>query len=921
MTTPAKLTLEFSHTGMLPIWVALPLCGALLVLCLFILRAEIRRLRRRGGRRWLYVTRSLVVAAFSWVLIQPILFIRTETAERGRLVLLLDDSRSMFLTDEYQDLSSRLDLAQLLRLPGISERSSVCQTYAAQLRRQESELTDFLAAVRRLSDELAEGLPWGDSFTGALDEQCRAIRAWARASEQQAAALGKLQASLDAAEEEIGHPDYAKHFSAVRSYEAACSQVAQFLSEWQDQPVRTAESLIEIQDAYGRIEGALPDAVEALRVLQAASDEQLLAEGPEEISAELARIVGMSRIQLAGQALQRSGLLAELDGQHRLDVLRLKELASLRSGEPPSLAVPEVEDAQPVTDYFGPLEALTKRHSLDLVSGIVLFSDGRPSRLDRPEVLQRLVKQRIPLVAVGVGSTDPVPDMAIADYACPRVALPGKKVVLEVALKDSVAEPVPYVVRLLAGDSELARAQGEAGDAATPRHALEFALEEPGTKTLELVVEWAGPDANPGNDRALLAIQVLPKKPKALVVGATARWDLVYLLRALERGVCLYDLALTGERKTKPSRGKGNGKIPKTLKDLKSYDVVILDGEPFRGFRDEDAGMLADYVRDAGGRLILIQSFGDAAKPSYRTILSALLPELSPAIATRRSEGGPGVLDIVEQYRALPVTLLSAESEESRGTWSQLAPPRALFPVSPQRLPIIEEKGRGVAALSLGFYGRGRVYQLGIGDLFRMREWHGSAAVDQFLSNLVEDALLPQFENVVSGLAVSLYPSLPSVGRKSWLLAYSAGDQPSEVSASVQYGEGAREVRLSSLHEGGWKLKGAEIVPPRPGPFSISVSSAGATGKLEAHAAQPLSKESIYFDLDESALKRMAEEAEGAYVHLAGLEGALRAVPPKTRPQVSVREVKLWNLKIVLLLIAALLTADWVLRRKMGIIF
>ena len=921
MTTPAKLTLELSHTGMLPIWVALPLCAALLALCLVILRAEIRRLRRRGGRRWLYATRSLVVVAFSWVLIQPILFIRRETAERGRLVLLLDDSKSMFLTDEYQSLSSRLDLAQLLRLPGISGRSSECQRYAGQLRVQQDVLNGFLEAVRDLSDELAEGLPWGKSFTDSIQQQCRAIRGWARAAEQQSAALGKLQASLAGPEEDSGRQDYGKHFSAVRDYGAACSQVAQFLAEWQDKPVRTAESLMEIQEAYGRVAGALPAALEALQALQVGADQQLLEKGTDEISATLGRLAGMSRIQLAAQALERSGLMAELDGQHRLDVLRLKGLASLRGGEPHSLAVPADEDAQPVTDYYGPLEALTQRHSLDLVSGIVLFTDGRPSRPERPEVLQQLVKQRIPLVTVGVGSTDPVPDMAIADYACPRVALPGKKVVLAVTLKDSVAEPIPYAVRLLEGDSELAKAQGEAGASATIRHALEFALEEPGAKVLKLVVEWGGPDANPGNDEALLAIRVLPKRPKVLVVAGTARWDIVYLLRALERGVCLYDLALTGEKKTKPSRGKGSGKIPETLKDLKSYDVVILDGEPFRGFKEEDARMLADHVREAGGRLILIQSFRDAEKPSYRTILSSKLPELSPVIATRRPGSGQGKLDVSEAHRSLPVTLLSAESEESRGTWSQLAPPLCLFPVSPQKLPIIEEEDQGVAAFSLGFYGRGRVYQLGIGDLFRMREWHGAAAVDQFLSNLVEDALVPQFEPAESGTSVSLYPPLPPVGRQSQLLAHFSEAPPSEVTASVKFGDEVAEVSLRSLHEGGSWLRGAAIVPPRSGPFSISVSSAGGKVELEARATVPLSKESIYFDLDEPALKQMAEKAGGTYAHLTRLEDALRAVPPKTRPKVSVREVKLWNLKVVLLLVAALLTTDWVLRRKMGIIF
>jgi len=915
-----RTTFELAHTGRLPLWVALLAGAALLALCLILVRAEARRLRRRRGIRWLYVTRTLVVLAFTWLLVQPLLFIRRETTERGRLIVLVDDSKSMFLSDDYRNLSARLDLAQLLRLPGTERRSRFALDHAASLRRLEEKLARSMDAVQGYLDELEQGLPWGDSFTTALRRQADDARPWEDLASEMIAGVERLRSALSQGKEaeEVAKNDAL--VVPVREFVTELQRLIERLGAWREAPQMTIWSLQEIRAACASLRDLVAPSIAALEALQAEADVQATASGPEELPESLSAVQEMSRFRLASTALQNSGLLAELSRRHELEIRRLRGLEGLLSPGGAGIRALESQDAQPVTDFYEPLERLVRELSLELLSGIVLVTDGQQNSRVRPEAILRLVKQRIPLVAVGVGSTEGAQDLAIADYAIPGIAVAGKKAEFQATLKSAAPAGTRYRFSLLDGAAELARIEGEVAEPGMLDVASEYTIEEEGKRVLKLAVQWDGPDANPANNEAFFPVHVRGRKPKVLVVASTARWDVVYLLRALERELCSTDLVLTGEKKTKTSRGKGKGKIPKTLSELKAYDLVVLDGPPFRGLTKEDPDLFADHVEQAGGALLLLLGPGERDGGSYRQLLSARFPQLAPPDYQSPAPSDGRELNVAEQSRFVPAALLSAESEESRGLWSQLARPRLLAQVSPQAVPLVESSALDAAVFSLGFHGKGRIYQLGIGDLFRMREWHGSTAVNQLLSSLAQDALRPLFQEQEDGPFVAVYPPLPVVGQACQLLVSRDGAEATGVAAVLEpEGGESRVVELKRSSEKGVLWRG-EFTPARPGPFQIVVTTGARRTEHKSLAASPLSKEGIYFRLDQSTLEELAEKAQGKYVHLSRSEEAIRSIPVRTRPKITVREVKLWNLKLVLLIVAALLTLDWVMRRKKGII-
>jgi hypothetical protein len=916
---PPKITFELAHTGRLPLWAAL-LVGILVFgLCLLIARAEARRLRRRKGAKWLAVTRSLVVLALAWLLVQPILFIRKETTESGRLLVLVDDSKSMFLKDAYKRLGSQLDLAQLLRLPGTGERSSAFADCAAAMEEHERKLAQSLVTARGFLDELEQGLPWGESFTSAVLKQAEEARTRAAWAAERTTELERLLVLLSTGGEETEAEKRRQLFRPVQDYATACQQASERLGEWGKKPDKTAEALSELIREQTRLMELTAPAAQSLKALQDEADARVLASGPPELAKSLSAIQEMSRFDLAVAALKDSGLLAELSGKHELDVRRLKDLEPLMAEARAALRALTPQDAQPVTDFYEPLDKALQELSLDLLSGIILVTDGQQNSRERPEVLQRLVKQRIPFLAVGVGSTEPASDMAIADYRFPGVVVAGKKADFEVVLKAAVPPGTRYQFLLQDGKDELAKVESEAAQPGTVPVTSAFTLDKEGKRTLKLAVRWDGPDANPENNEIFLPVSALDRKAKVLVIAATARWDIAYLLHALEKEPCTVDLVLTGEKKAKPERGKGKGKIPDTLAEMKSYGLVVLDGEPFSGVTERDAELLGDYVEQAGGCLLLLHGTG-SGKPSYPRLLASRFPTLGEAAGPGKASDGEHSLRVVEKSRLMPVALLAAESEESRGRWAQLAEPQFLSPVSAQTVPLVEAPVLDAPVFSLGFYGKGRIYQLGIGDIFRMREWHGADAVDQLFASLAQDALRPLFEGQDSGLLVATDPPLPSVGQVSQVLVHLGEPEPKSVFAALELpGNESREVKLARAAQKA-RLWQGEFTPSRPGPFRVSVNADSARKEHDVSAASPLSKESVYFHLDEAVLEKMASKANGTYVHLSRAETVIRALPARTRPKVTVTEVKLWDRKLILLLAAGLLTLDWVIRRKKGII-
>jgi hypothetical protein len=455
----------------------------------------------------------------------------------------------------------------------------------------------------------------------------------------------------------------------------------------------------------------------------------------------------------------------------------------------------------------------------------------------------------------------------------------------------------------------------------------------------------------------VLAPTVLARPARVLVVAQWARWDVVHMLAALGAKPCRVDVTLWGQAKDgKPPRGTGPGQVPADLAALRRYDLVVLDGRPFGGMTPKDGELLSQYVVEGGGTLLVVRD----GREWYGPALGGLLgPTAGGDSGPMAGAGEGGQLAPPPGAEATPAVALSADAAKARGAWAALAGPRLIFAVPDQLVRLLVAGGddpgsdvpRGQAGpgaprrggggvLTVGFHGRGKVYALGLGDLYRLREWTGAEAAGRLLSNLLDEAIQPLFRD--GSARVAIYPAAPPAGTEALVLLDPAGKAP-PAAGRVTWPGGPPLGDGKDSAGGACELKFVPLAAPAASPSAPAVAGSPAmAGLLVATFCPPLagaitielpglpplpatvtsavSREDIDFSLDEAELARLARDGGGRYVPLHDVARAVAELPTRPDRHVTVREVRLWNLWWLLPAIAALMAADWFLRRRSGLV-
>jgi hypothetical protein len=210
---------------------------------------------------------------------------------------------------------------------------------------------------------------------------------------------------------------------------------------------------------------------------------------------------------------------------------------------------------------------------------------------------------------------------------------------------------------------------------------------------------------------------------------------------------------------------------------------------------------------------------------------------------------------------------------------------------------------------TLAFSGRGKLYRLGVSDLFRLREWENGQSVNRFLAALAVDLLSPLFAPDTT--APALYPPLPFPGGEAWIVI------PAGLPAGWSLLAAEPETVLAAL---------PTATPDRTTVLRVSLPRVarlqwrGPTGTQDLPLARTVAAEALVLGLDAGRLERMAKAADGAYLPLVRLAELPARVSLKTDRQVTFRQLRLWNLPAILILLALLFTTDWVLRRRAGLV-
>lgn len=670
-----------------------------------------------------------------------------------------------------------------------------------------------------------------------------------------------------------------------------------------------------------------------------------------------------SRLELAREQLDASGLLDELDGRVGVREVRAARRALLDESV-------EVEGWDQATDLAGGLEAVLDQVPPDQLAGVVLLSDGRHNRPGSVEdVSRRFGILDAPIAVIPSGSDVPPKDAAIISVRSPDSVYLGDRIRVGALLKFDGYRGKKAKLQLFAGDKEL-----ETREISIPqdnyREEVKFrhAPEEGGVGEYRVVLSGLEDETFENNNEWGFQTVVSDARTNVLLIDRHPRWEFRYLRNLFygrDQSIHLQSVLLEPDRisgytppKVVASASRPFGEanathLPETEEEWRKFDVIIVGDIGSDSLSDQQWSILKGCVSERAALLVLV------AGPEYmpHSFDSEVARELIPVKyeASRRTFYGgdeefrfaltntgrnhpitaqvEGQMSNERLWKEFPVirwrhpveglqpgaeVLLHAEEADvkKRKVDSAASLDAALSEVASRR-----EREAGNALLVTRQTGAGKVAMLLADRTWRLREGVGDIYHHRFWGQLVRWGAGPNLragnEKIRLGTDQLTYTGddrvqimtrlrdgdlNPIVDQN--LIAEVTHESGEVTQVPLKYRENS-----NGIHE---SLAG----PFRePGLYEVKVRDEVITSfrVVGARSAIELSETTLNQPLLDSIAKMSGGrvfEGEGALADLF-LKG------DETRTEL--RETSLWDIWPVLLLLAILLTAEWVIRRRGGL--
>jgi hypothetical protein len=581
------------------------------------------------------------------------------------------------------------------------------------------------------------------------------------------------------------------------------------------------------------------------------------------------------------------------------------------------------------TDLAGVLGEVARRYEGEHVAGVVVLGDGveTDAPLVRPEL------PGLPVWTVGFGDTVAPDDVRIAGVEYSPVVRAPSRAVIAAEIASTGSAPRRVHVRLSEGTRTVFETDTTfaAGDAqATIR--LPVRIEESGRREMVLSVSSGGADVEPENNRRDVVIDAEKARSRALIVDLAPSWDLPFLTGLLASDAAYECVVFAGGQR--PAAATQTLMRPEQfVAALAGADAVVLGAVSDAFLSEAVARALRAFVEDRGGGLLVLPGPGSLYEtPGAWARLRALMPVEGTApfpFVMQYTSVGPAARASSHPVTAPLVPLLS------QAEWQERSPLLGYYgglAAGPSAEILVGVRGRPAPALTWTTRGKGRVAAVTAGPLWRWKFLGESSGVYDELMGRLLDVLtrgeesgrfvLTAGRNVFdSGESPALFAEVfndklqPVTGVPVWVEVSrvdSAGAE-SPLARVGMHREGSGDTRLSVLLDplpaGRYAVRGSAELPDRviqSKPVEIRVSATSVEFRRTPQ--------------DRRALERVARRTGGAYLDPAGAAQLAPGLDLSPRRVPVVSESVLRAGVPLFLVVLALLSAEWLLRKRVGLI-
>jgi uncharacterized membrane protein len=580
------------------------------------------------------------------------------------------------------------------------------------------------------------------------------------------------------------------------------------------------------------------------------------------------------------------------------------------------------------------------------LAGLVVITDGADNSASAlAEPLLALKARGLPVYTIGVGAPRFERDIEITRVEVPHTALRGTALVANVVVAQRGF--AGRKVKLLAEDAGRIVASQEVtlhGDGEESPVRLRVVTQETGPRQLRFRIAREDGELIAENNAREALVTVTDRAEKVLYVEGEPRFELKFMRRAVreDKNLRLVALQRTAENKYLRLGVEDSLELvagfPKTREELFTYRAVILGSVEAAFFTLEQMRMLADFVGERGGGLLLLGGRRAFAEGGYA---DTPLADVMPVEVTRSGENAE---DYFAELQVSPTPAGATHPATQLGTSEQASLDR--WKTMPA-LSTVNRIGRakpGATALLLGQtitggggerqivlahqrYGRGKAIAFPVQDSW-VWQMHATVAVDDathetfwrqmlrwLVSDVPERVTMTAPDHVAPGEVVAVRAQ---VNNESFLAVNGA-----TVSASVLGPNGEPlDVPFEWMVDKDGEYRGS-FTATDPGLYRVRVSArvgdSVITSGEDYIVAHDIQQEMFGAAQRPALLERVARETGGRYYTPETAEALARDMMYTNSGTTVTEQLDLWDTPAMFVALLGLIAVEWLLRRKRGL--
>ena len=871
--------------------------------------------------RWLRVLlpalRALAVILIVLMLSGPVLHHRKVIGQLARLILCIDTSESMQLADPAMDAGRKVAIARRLNLlDGTGVALDLPQAAAALA--DARGIADRLPPPENLEDEVWRKL--SGEFAAKTVEAVTAFTKGVPGSDE----LARLRAEIAEPARELAARQFATTEDRVRAAHDL-TRLGETTGRFSLKISALFEKQIEADPAAAPLRAALAkfDALPRWQRLQA-----LLLEGPAE-KRILARLAEKHDVQLV-----------LLDGN---DVKPLWHSSAGESAPPAGLEKPVAQ----TTNLTAGLKFAAEAAGGSEKSAVVLFTDGQHNAGESPlDAARILAGRKTAVFSVGFGSQVPPRDIAVLRVVAPDSVFFEDRVRGEIFIKEEIPPGEPFTVSVKNGGKIVWEKPLVSVGKGVRRVPFEFSIKEIAEARLKQQkqgYEVAGAplqlttevsaiegDRELSNNTAPLRFRAVTQKRKVMLLDGRPRWETRYLRNLFDRDEKWEVNAVLAGATSDAGfiRGEKAGTFPATQKALDAYDLILFGEVPRAALKDDELKWLAEFVGKRGGAIAFIDGPRGVLRGYAGTPLAPLFPVEWIGAGVR---DGVKSLALAGRAQSLGAFMLGGDSSVNADTWAKMPPPHFIAQVKP--LPGAEVLLEAIAATRIPAavlrpFGAGRVYyhafdeswrwRYEVADLYHVRFWNQ-------LGDYIGEAPFAARDKFVQLDAGQLTYQPGEQADIRARLRDAEGRPVSDASVNaVLYRDGQKVATITlSPDEGG--LYRGRTTALDSGSYEIAVDTAAVpSDQLKARTQFTVTArenvERTLLSLNEDLLRQVSLTGGGEYLREEQCDALIERLAPLSSGQVIESDTVLWQSWWWFIPIVLLLTAEWILRKRFGML-